>query len=140
MKGLARLTMIVVVWESFQGLHGQAPAAPDPLLDAYLSQEHSVTIDGSRRIHLVCMGAGTPTVVLSAGRGDWSVTWSRVQPMVATITRVCAWTDRDSASAVLHQRLRTSIPRQPTWKRRWYVPPSLDHMCLLGIRWEGMSR
>jgi len=91
MKGLARLTMIVVVWESFQGLHGQAPAAPDPLLDAYLSQEHSVTIDGNRRIHLVCMGSGTPTVVLSAGRGDWSVTWSRVQPMVATITRVCAW-------------------------------------------------
>jgi hypothetical protein len=79
MKGLARLTSLVVVWGSVQGLHGQAPTAPDPLLDPYVSQEHSVTIDGNRRIHLVCMGAGTPTVVLSAGRGDWSVTWSRVR-------------------------------------------------------------
>ncbi len=91
MKRLARLTSIVVLWGSVQGVDGQAPTAPDPLLDAYLSQEHSVTIDGNRRIHLVCMGAGTPTVVLSAGRGDWSVTWSRVQPVVAKITRVCAW-------------------------------------------------
>jgi pimeloyl-ACP methyl ester carboxylesterase len=91
MKGLARLTSLVVVWGSVQGLHGQAPTAPDPLFDPYLSQEHSVTIDGNRRIHLVCMGAGTPTVVLSAGRGDWSATWSRVQPGVAKITRVCAW-------------------------------------------------
>jgi pimeloyl-ACP methyl ester carboxylesterase len=91
MKRLARLTSIVIVWGSVQGLHGQAPTAPDPLLDAYLSQEHSVTIDGNRRIHLVCMGAGTPTVILTAGRGDWSVTWSRVQPVVARITRVCAW-------------------------------------------------
>jgi pimeloyl-ACP methyl ester carboxylesterase len=91
MKGLARLTSIVVVWGSLPGIHGQAPTAPDPSLDAYLSQDHSVTIDGNRRVHLVCMGAGTPTVVLSAGRGDWSVTWSRVQPVVAKITRVCAW-------------------------------------------------
>lgn len=91
MKGLARLTWLVIVWGWVQGLHGQAPIAPDPLLDPYLSQEHSVTLDGNRRIHLVCMGEGTPTVVLSAGRGDWSVTWSRVQPAIATITRACAW-------------------------------------------------
>lgn len=88
---IARLTSLVIVWGSVQGAHAQAPVAPDPSLDLYLSQEHSVTIDGDRRIHLVCMGAGTPTVVLSAGRGDWSVTWSRVQPAVAKITRACAW-------------------------------------------------
>jgi len=90
-KGLARLASLVAMWGSVQVLHGQTPTAPDPLLDPYVSQKQSVTIDGNRRIHLVCMGAGTPTVILSAGRGDWSVTWSRVQPEVAKITRVCAW-------------------------------------------------
>ena len=72
MKGLARFTSIVIVWGAVHGLHGQAPPEPDPLLDTYLSQEHSVTIDGNRRIHLVCMGVGTPTVVFSAGCGDWT--------------------------------------------------------------------
>jgi pimeloyl-ACP methyl ester carboxylesterase len=95
-KTLAIIGQVMVVTSmavggSVQSLHGQSLTAPDPALDAYLSQEHTVTIDGNRRIHLVCMGAGTPTVVLSAGRGDWSVTWSRVQPVVAKITRVCAW-------------------------------------------------
>ena len=92
MRRLACLTSIVaVVWGSVQGLDGQAPTTPDPVLDAYLSQENSVTIDGNRRIHFVCMGAGTPTVILSAGRGDWSVTWSRVQPVIGKMTRACAW-------------------------------------------------
>lgn len=91
MAKLARLTSLILAFGSIQTLRGQAPAAPDLSLDAYLAQEHSVTIDGNRRIHLVCMGTGTPTVVLSAGRGDWSVTWSRVQPTVAKITRTCAW-------------------------------------------------
>jgi pimeloyl-ACP methyl ester carboxylesterase len=91
MKGLARLMSLVVMSGSGQVLHGQVPTAPDPLLSPYLSQKQTVTIDGNRRIHLVCMGAGTPIVILSAGRGDWSVTWNRVQPAVAKITRVCAW-------------------------------------------------
>lgn len=91
MRGLALATSILVVSGSGHHVHGQAPVAPDAALDAYLSQEHSVTIDGNRRIHLVCMGSGAPTVILTAGRGDWSVTWSRVQPVVAKVTRVCAW-------------------------------------------------
>ncbi len=87
----ARLTALAIGWISVQSLYSQTGSVLDPSLDAYLSQEHSVTIDGNRRIHLVCMGAGTPTVILTAGRGDWSVTWSRVQPAVAQRTRVCAW-------------------------------------------------
>jgi pimeloyl-ACP methyl ester carboxylesterase len=37
------------------------------------------------------MGQGSPTVLLTAGSGDWSGTWSLVQPAVAKTTRVCAW-------------------------------------------------
>jgi hypothetical protein len=66
MRGLARLASLVVIWGSVQVLHGQVPTAP-LLLDPYLSQKHSVEIDGNRGIHLVCMGVGTPTVILSAG-------------------------------------------------------------------------
>ena len=42
-------------------------------------------------IHLRCMGAGAPTVILTAGLGDWGEVWRKVQPSVAAMTRVCAW-------------------------------------------------
>ena len=44
-----------------------------------------------RQIHMVCMGHGSPTVVMTAGLGDWSATWNKVQPVLATRVRVCAW-------------------------------------------------
>src|SRR5687768_4827992 len=47
---------------------------------------------GGHRLHLHCVGAGGPTVVIEAGQGDWSATWSgRVQPGVAGTTRVCTY-------------------------------------------------
>jgi pimeloyl-ACP methyl ester carboxylesterase/membrane-associated phospholipid phosphatase len=46
---------------------------------------------GSLSLHLVCAGSGTPTVVLDAGLGNDARAWSRVQPEVATFTRVCAY-------------------------------------------------
>lgn len=51
-----------------------------------------VALDGGRRLHLYCMGQGTPTVILEAGLGDfgWSA-WGRVQPQMATQTRTCSY-------------------------------------------------
>ena len=47
---------------------------------------------GGHRLHLHCVGTGSPTVVIEAGLGDWSATWSdRVQPEAARTTRVCAY-------------------------------------------------
>lgn len=46
---------------------------------------------GGHRMHLVCVGAGRPTVVIEAGLGDWSTAWSLVQPEVAKITRTCTY-------------------------------------------------
>jgi len=37
------------------------------------------------------LGSGSPTVVLEAGAGDFSLAWSLVQPEVAQTTRVCAY-------------------------------------------------
>jgi pimeloyl-ACP methyl ester carboxylesterase len=46
---------------------------------------------GGYKMHLYCLGSGSPTVVLEAGAGDFSLAWSLVQPEVAQTTRVCAY-------------------------------------------------
>jgi pimeloyl-ACP methyl ester carboxylesterase len=46
---------------------------------------------GGHRLHYTCAGAGTPAVVLEAGIAASSLTWSRVQPIVARSTRVCSY-------------------------------------------------
>lgn len=59
---------------------------------------------GGHRLHINCMGTGSPTVVIEAGLGDWSTSWRGVvQPEVAKTTRVCTydraglgWSDANS--------------------------------------------
>lgn len=46
---------------------------------------------GGFRLHLVCEGEGGPAVVLDAGSGDAWLTWFRVQPALAKVTRVCSY-------------------------------------------------
>jgi pimeloyl-ACP methyl ester carboxylesterase len=47
---------------------------------------------GEHRLHLNCLGQGSPMVVLDGGWGYTSVEWSAwVQPEVANHTRVCAY-------------------------------------------------
>jgi pimeloyl-ACP methyl ester carboxylesterase len=47
---------------------------------------------GGHRLHIDCVGTGSPTVVIDAGWMDWSTTWSSwVQPGVAESTRVCTY-------------------------------------------------
>ena len=46
---------------------------------------------GGYRLHLNCLGSGSPTVVLESGWGNSSTIWGWVQPEVAKTTRVCAY-------------------------------------------------
>jgi pimeloyl-ACP methyl ester carboxylesterase len=46
---------------------------------------------GGHRLHLHCVGEGSPTVVLDAGLGAFSLDWAAIQPQIATSTRVCAY-------------------------------------------------
>jgi pimeloyl-ACP methyl ester carboxylesterase len=46
---------------------------------------------GGYRLHISCIGEGSPTVVLDAGLGGFSLDWSLIQPELATTTRVCAY-------------------------------------------------
>src|SRR6478752_895325 len=46
---------------------------------------------GGYRLHLLCAGQGSPTVVLESGGGMSSIEWALVQPEVAKFTRVCSY-------------------------------------------------
>ena len=46
---------------------------------------------GGHRLHAVCAGHGTPTVVLESGIAASSLSWTRVEPEVARFTSVCAY-------------------------------------------------
>lgn len=58
---------------------------------AYLNPQRLVPIAAGRTINLVCLGQGSPTVVLTAGLGGWSQAWYRIQGPLSHTTRVCAW-------------------------------------------------
>jgi pimeloyl-ACP methyl ester carboxylesterase len=46
---------------------------------------------GGHRLHLHCVGQGSPTVVLESGLASPLPVWGWVQPDVAAVTRVCAY-------------------------------------------------
>lgn len=46
---------------------------------------------GGYRLHMKCIGTGSPTVILEAGQGGGSDDWDMVMPEVAKHTRVCAY-------------------------------------------------
>lgn len=63
-----------------ESIDRRAHPAPGELIDV-----------GSRRMHLLCMGAGAPVVILEAGLGEFTLDWTWVQGIVSDTTRVCAY-------------------------------------------------
>lgn len=72
---------------------GPAPprASPPEEIAPYLEPQQLVRIAGGRTINLVCLGHGSPTVVLTAGAGGWSLVWYRIQGPLSHTRRICAW-------------------------------------------------
>ena len=69
------------------------PAPPGKLVDV-----------GGRRLHLLCSGQGTPTIVLEAGASAFAIDWTLVQREMAATNRVCSydragmgWSDSSTA-------------------------------------------
>ena len=44
-----------------------------------------------KRMHIHCQGEGSPTAILDAGTGGWSIAWSNIMPELAQETRVCSY-------------------------------------------------
>lgn len=99
-KALSRSLTTTLLTGAMLALGSAAPAQPlppgppsaDEALVPYVSTADSVKLPDGRMLHFVCMGKGSPTVILTAGMGDFAaVAWSNIQPDMARITRVCAW-------------------------------------------------
>jgi pimeloyl-ACP methyl ester carboxylesterase len=57
----------------------------------YTEAQRLVEVAPGRRLNLVCLGEGSPTVVFDIGVGDPAGDWSLVQPEVARMTRACSY-------------------------------------------------
>lgn len=78
-----------------------------------------IYVIAGHRMHMVCTGSGSPTLVLDAGLGNDALIWGGVQPWLSRTTRVCAydragfgWSDAlphprdaDHIASELHQLL-----------------------------------
>lgn len=74
---------------------------------------------GGYRMHIDCVGDGSPSVILEAGLGDTWLTWYKVQPVVGRFTRVCSydragmgWSDpspRPRTGKVIAEELHTLL-------------------------------
>jgi len=73
-------TIIVAAAVALSAVQDARPASPGRIVDI-----------GGQHIHMHCTGAGSPTVLLENGTGDFSVIWALVQPQVAEFTRVCSY-------------------------------------------------
>jgi len=49
-----------------------------------------IAVNG-HRLHLYCLGKGSPTVVIDGGAGTWSIFYSHVQKALAGDTQVCTY-------------------------------------------------
>lgn len=58
---------------------------------ARYSPPGELVIVNERQMHIHCQGEGSPTVILDAGQGGWSITWSELMPQLSESTRVCAY-------------------------------------------------
>ncbi len=81
--GLLVLAVIGAIYQAIATEIDERSAFPEPgeMVDV-----------GEHRLHMNCVGQGSPTVVLDGGLGYTSVEWSGwVQPEVAKHSRVCAY-------------------------------------------------
>ncbi|MFK7801490.1 MAG: alpha/beta fold hydrolase [Anaerolineae bacterium] len=46
---------------------------------------------GDHKLHIHCIGQGSPTIIVDNGGGNWSITWLELQERLAEKTRVCVY-------------------------------------------------
>jgi pimeloyl-ACP methyl ester carboxylesterase len=87
-----KLSLLVLAALTGAAALAQFPPQVQALLVPYASDADAVTLPDGRKLAFTCMGAGSPTVILTPGLGDIAgMAWANVQPEMAKTTRVCAW-------------------------------------------------
>ncbi len=87
---LRRMATLVLAAVSLAGAAVAQPGAALPR-EAFDKPGRLVSLPDHRRLDLRCLGRGAPTVILESGFGASSAAWSRVQPRIAAVTRVCSY-------------------------------------------------
>jgi len=82
---LVLLLIVIVAIVGFQGSRAKAA------LRAQYPPPGQMVDVGGYKMHIYCQGSGSPTVILDAGGGDFSLSWELVRPEVAKSTRVCVY-------------------------------------------------
>ena len=92
LRGIARTLAVLVGGIGVLALAGAGYEAIAAGGDAQRYPAPGQRVDvGGYRLHIQCVGTGSPTVVLDAGLSGASLDWSLVQPALSATTRVCAY-------------------------------------------------
>lgn len=87
---LAALALLAAAPSANQATAGESDR-DDTDFSIYTEPNQLVEVEPGRRLNLVCLGEGGPTVVFDIGVGDPAGDWSLVQPPVARLTRTCSY-------------------------------------------------
>jgi pimeloyl-ACP methyl ester carboxylesterase len=88
-ENLATLTLSIIAISLLTGIFYQVVSEA---LDRRKHPPQGELVDiGGFRLHLNCIGQGTPTVVMDAGAAAPSITWGLVPFEIAKFTRVCTY-------------------------------------------------
>ncbi len=87
-RGLLVLIILIFALPTTGILYESVMAAGDAA--RYPAPGQMMVVEG-HQMHLNCVGAGSPTVVLESGFSSTSLDWGLVQPEIAQFTRVCAY-------------------------------------------------
>jgi pimeloyl-ACP methyl ester carboxylesterase len=85
---LAGLASLVVVLAIIGAIYQSVESSND--LRTHSPPGVLVEVNG-HKMHLLCVGDGSPTVILESGLNDSWLSWYKVQPDVAKFTRVCSY-------------------------------------------------
>ena len=95
MRHASTVAALILAAPLLGGARVAMPAAPlpthDSALDVYARPAFLVDIGAGRHLNLRCSGSGAPAVILESGAMADSMAWSKVQPLLARSTRVCAY-------------------------------------------------
>ncbi len=66
-------------------------ADDNPPWEVYARPQQLVRLPDGRRLNLICMGQGSPVVILESGGGNSAWAWSSVHYKIAATTRTCTY-------------------------------------------------
>ena len=103
---LSRILIVVTVILILGAIYETVAEAID---NSSIPKTGQLVDEGGFRLHISCAGAGSPTVIIDSGLGDWSVSWVGIQTEVAKTTRVCIYDRAGYAWSEAGPQPRTSF-------------------------------